>query len=325
MSHRRTLAPLLILLLLLAGCRSGSQEALRIAINPWPGYDFLYLADQKGFFAEEGVAVELVELTSLGDSRRAFERGYTDGFGGTTVELLLARRHSDRQPRAFYVTNWSEGADQILGGPGIDDLADLRGRRVGVEPASLDLLVLAVALDRAGIAYGEVERVSLAQSEMPRAMRGGSIDAAVTYPPVSLRIREQEGVSRLFSTAEAPRTVLDLLIADARSLDRRPQAWRAVARAFDRAVAYAREHPGEAHRIMARREGIRPEELAGLLEEIRVMDLKGQKGLWGSGDAVAATLARTAGILAAAGHLPGADLDPRTLMRPGIVRGAVPR
>lgn len=320
---RRLLRPVLLIgLLLAAGCSEEPPDPLRIGINPWPGYDYLYLAKRKGFFREAGVAVELVELTSLGDSRRAFERGQTDGFGGTTVELLLAQRNSDRHPQAFYVTNWSQGADQILARGDIASVADLRGRRVGVEPASLDLLVLAVALEQAGVPYEAVERVALPQAEMPQAMRKGNIDAAVSYPPASVRIRQQEGVRGIFSTAEAPRTVLDLLIADADSLEARGEDWRAVARVFDRAVRYAREHPQEAHRLMSERERIAPEEVAQLLEKIRVVDLAGQEGLWAEDGPVARTLGRTVRMLTAAGHLPEGQISTGRLLRPEISRQA---
>jgi NitT/TauT family transport system substrate-binding protein len=282
---------------------------VRIGLNPWPGYDFLYLAARKGWIAEAGGRVEIVEFTSLGDSRRAFERGQVDAFGGTTVELLLVRQNSDRRPRAFYVTNWSEGADQILAPPAIESVADLRGKRVGVEPASLNLLVLATALDRAGVAYDAVERVALPQAELPAAVAGDRIDAAVSYPPVANTLKQRFGLRPVFDTAEAPRTVLDLLIADARALERRPADFRAVVRAFHRAVRFAADHPEEAYRIMGRREGLAPEELARVIQDIRVLDLADQAGLWAADGAVARTLARTGAILHQAGHLPR---DPTT-------------
>ena len=38
---------------------------LRVAINPWPGYEFAMLAASQGYFEDEGVEVRLVELSSL--------------------------------------------------------------------------------------------------------------------------------------------------------------------------------------------------------------------------------------------------------------------
>ena len=66
----------------LAGC--GRHEGpIRIGINAWPGNEFLFLAQEKGFFAAQGVDVRLIEYSSLGDVRRAFDRGQIDGMTGT--------------------------------------------------------------------------------------------------------------------------------------------------------------------------------------------------------------------------------------------------
>ena len=76
------------LLLAASGCNRSSREPIKFATNPWPGYDPLYVARDKGFFEEAGLDVTLVDLTSLGASRRAFERGQVDGCGATLVEKV---------------------------------------------------------------------------------------------------------------------------------------------------------------------------------------------------------------------------------------------
>jgi NitT/TauT family transport system substrate-binding protein len=315
--------PALVLLAaaLTTACTPRPSEPLRIGLNPWPGYDFLYLAQRKGFIAAEGGRVEIVGFTSVGDSRRAFERGQLDAFGGTSVELLLARAHSDRKPRAFAVTNWSEGADQILARPDIENVAGLAGKRVAVEPASVDLLVLDIALDRADLAQDAVKRVTMGQAEMADAMTAGEVQAAVSYPPASVHIRNRSGARAVFDTAQAPRTVLDLFIGGEAALRQRPEDFAALVRAFDRAVRYAEAHPLESHRIMARREGIRPAELRRALSRIRVMGLAEQRGMWGAEGQVVSTVARTARALHAAGHIPEPG-EAGTLVHPSVVERA---
>ncbi len=60
-----------VTLAILGGCAEEPAPPIRIGTNPWPGYEFLHLADELGYFEEEGVEVRLVELTSNGDVRRA--------------------------------------------------------------------------------------------------------------------------------------------------------------------------------------------------------------------------------------------------------------
>jgi len=71
-------------LVLQSACTDVEQaEPLRIGFNPWPGYEFIYLAKVKGFYEANDIDVKLVELNALGDVRRAFERGQIDIMAST--------------------------------------------------------------------------------------------------------------------------------------------------------------------------------------------------------------------------------------------------
>ena len=155
----------LLVLLLHSSC-SPALPPLRIGINPWPGYDFLYLAAQKGFFTQEGVQVELVEFMSLGDSRRAFERHHVDVMGATVLELLLSGHYSNRAPKAFMVVDFSAGGDVLIVKAGVSGLAHTPKLRIGLEPASSDLLLLHVALEQAGLPLSAVTLVPLPQNRL---------------------------------------------------------------------------------------------------------------------------------------------------------------
>ena len=96
------------------GCGSRQREPIRFATNPWPGYDPLYVARDKGYFADAGLEVVLVDLTSIGASRRAFERGQVDGCGATLVEILLAADQSGLRPQIAAVVDYSSGADVLI-------------------------------------------------------------------------------------------------------------------------------------------------------------------------------------------------------------------
>ncbi|HPI60366.1 ABC transporter substrate-binding protein, partial [Zoogloea sp.] len=45
------------------GCRARHREPIRFATNPWPGFDPLYIARDKGYFDDAGLNVALVDLT----------------------------------------------------------------------------------------------------------------------------------------------------------------------------------------------------------------------------------------------------------------------
>ncbi|MFZ4573366.1 MAG: ABC transporter substrate-binding protein, partial [Phycisphaerales bacterium] len=185
---------------------------LRVAISPWPGYEFARLAVAKGFFEQEGVRVQLVQTSSLDDSRRAYERGQVDGMFGTIVELLVARRRAGLESEVALVVDCSDGADVILAKSEITRVVDLRGKRVAVEPASLNLVLLSHALGTEGLSLADVRLVQMPSLEMRRAFESGEVDAAVCYPPTSIEIGKLAGTTRVFSTSQVPGLIADVLL-----------------------------------------------------------------------------------------------------------------
>ncbi|MGM0413174.1 MAG: ABC transporter substrate-binding protein [Pseudomonadota bacterium] len=322
MIMERSLRPLLAALaLLLAGCGTEEPDPLRIALNPWPGYHgILHLAEERGYFADAGVEVELVDVTSLAHTRRAFERGQVDVFGGTAAELVLAAGNGQRSPRAFYATDWSEGGDRIYARQDIDSVADLEGKRVGVEAQSLDRMVLALALEEAGLDLGDISLRGVAQTDTPTALRDNRIDAAVSYAPTASRIEELEGFHRIFDTSSTPGGVIDFLMTDAELLEERRDELAAIAEAFHRAVRDIRADPASTYPAMARVQGLTEAELTSTLEGVRLLDGEDQEVLNDGRAREAVSLARE--VLSRNGSENLAQLQPAQLVSDTIAEEA---
>lgn len=265
----------LILLLVLSGC-SQPPPAIRIGTILWPGYEYLHLAEHLGYFEEEGVRVQLVEFVSLTDSRRAFERGQIDAWGTTAVELLQSVEHPQRNAQAFYLLDYSNGADVILARADRLGIFDLDGRRVAAEPGTLDVVLLTVALKSYGMTLDDVELVPMPQHQIPRAFREGTIDAAVSYPPNAFEILRAGDVRRIFDSSEVPGYVIDVLAADSAFIESHAEELAAIVRAVERAQDYARVHQDAAFAVMAAREGISPEEFAEAMSGIEIVPLASQ-------------------------------------------------
>ena len=285
---------------------SPSPRPLRVAINPWPGYEFATLALKKGFFEDEGIDVRLLELSGLGDCVRAFEREQMDGFFGTVTEVLRSRDQSHRGARIVMVADYSDGADVILARDGVATVAELRGRRIGIETGSLTAFILARALEQSGLAWADVRTVHMAAMDMGAAMAEGKVDAVVTYPPLSLEIVKSGTGREVFSTREIPGEVVDVLAFDESSLGTRGDEIRGFIRAFHRAQEYAKAHPSESMDIMAAREGITPEEFeAALNGGVRLVGREDQARFLGRGGSLPGVVASTERILRSIGQLSG--------------------
>lgn len=250
------MAGLCFLALLSLGCGEPAKRELRIAINAWPGYEVIYLAQEKGFFRDKGVSVRLVEFGSLSDARRAYETGKVDGLATTVVEVLMARDATPRDLKIIRVFDASSGADVIVARSNISSMAELRGKRVGVELASLGIYVLTRALEMEGMTLADVQVVSQDQKTMREELIAGELDAVVTYPPESITLLGDPKFRMVFSTLKIPGEVVDVLAVDGHVIHKRPADVKAFLTGLDLAFDYLQKHPDDACRIMAEREGV---------------------------------------------------------------------
>lgn len=195
---------------LLVGCTSDRQKPLRIGINPWPGFEFLYLAQEKGFLAEAGLDVRLLEFSASSDCHRAYEREQIDVITSAVPEILMLRERSSRPPQIVRAVDRSIGADIILAHPDTPNGTGLygsrlaTGSRIGIEYSMLGTYMLARGLEKNGLTLADVTTVRLDQDAMEEALLKRHVDAVVTYPPISIKILKKLNALPLFSSAEIP-------------------------------------------------------------------------------------------------------------------------
>lgn len=277
--HRLTGCFLAALGLLLAGCSTPEPPPLRVGINPWPAYDLLWIADQKGYFRELGLEIRLEQFPGLSDTSQAMQRGKLDVAALTIGEL--AQGGTRLEP--FWVLDESIGLDAIIGGPGVATLADLKGKRVGIEPDSTGTLVLHAALEQAGLTAKDVDVVLVTLTTGREMIETGLIDALVTYPPVLMRVDRLPGSTKVFDTSQMPGQVLDVLVATPQVMASRRKDLELLTQGYERALRLLREHPDEVYGLVARRNRLSLDEAkASFGDGIRFYDASGQRALLAS-------------------------------------------
>jgi len=259
------------------GCDKPVNEPIKLGINPWPGYEFLYLAQEMGFYEQLDVPVKIIEYGSLSDVRRGYERGNLDAMATTLIELLQVKNNSARDPQIVLVADFSFGGDVIIARDPIKTPSDLKGKRIGADTTSLPIFILARSLELNGLKLADVEVVPLEQSDMERAYIAGNIDAVVTYPPVSVRLQSRDDSSIVFSSKEIPGEIVDVVSVEKSVLDKRPEDIKKIQLAWDKALRFSKDNPKQAHEIMAKREGISPQEFAEALSDLKTVSLAEQE------------------------------------------------
>lgn len=287
----------LLMAFALSACSDLPRTPLRIGLDAWPGFALLFVAQEKGFFEDEGVDVELVELSSLADIRRAFERGQIDGMATSLIEVLEASHNGPRHPIIKLMTDYSNGGDVILANKDVANLASLKGRRVGVESGTLNRFVLARAMEKVGLSIDDVEIVSIPQQAMCDSVVMGEVDAVVTYPPVSVEIVRAGLMRSVFTSAEIPGEVADVVSFDSEIVEHRSADIDAFVRAWGRVVQFVDDHPTEAYELVSKHIGMSVEELASTYVGIEVISAERQAMYVGSNGPLAENVLSLSEIL----------------------------
>jgi len=301
--------------LMLAGACSTPPPLTRIGGILWIGYEPLFLARELGFY-DDGL-LRLVEMPSNTANLMALATGDLEAATLTLDEYLLARE-GGLDLRAILVFDDSAGADVIMCRPGIDHLADLKGKRIGVEETASGALMLAKTLEAAELTAGDVVKKRITGDRHLRAYVAGEVDALVTWEPFATQLQAQ-GAHRLFDSTHFPGLIVDVLVARADALERSPDAFRYLLAGYFRALDYLHASPNDAIPRMAPRLGVTPDEVRAAQRGIRYMDLAANRGwLDGSRPELAPAADHVGRIMIANGLLRGAPVlqglaDPRFL------------
>ncbi|MCG9748787.1 ABC transporter substrate-binding protein [Shewanella sp. Isolate8] len=274
-----------LLAMLMVGCGPKKvEEAVTIAINPWPGYELLYLAKQKGFYRQVGANIELVQVSTLSDAQRAYLTGHVDGFASTMIEAIQVAPLGGKPIKIVLLADYSDGGDVIIAPTSIENMQALRGQTIGCEVSSLGIFVLERALRQHQMQLDDVNVINVEQGAAVSALALGKIAAMVTYPPYSVEIQSSGDYLQLFSTKEIPEEVLDTLSISSSVLAEHPQLVDQIHQAWQLTLDYMRQHPEEAMAIMAKREGLQVAEFKEALADLKLLSSEEQHKLFAQRD-----------------------------------------
>ncbi|MEM6915190.1 MAG: ABC transporter substrate-binding protein [Verrucomicrobiota bacterium] len=241
-------------------------EPLKISYNDWPGWVPWEIAIQKGWFEEEGVEVDFQWIDYV-SSFDAFAAGALDGCHMTNGDALVTGA-TGKPSVGILINDFSNGNDMFIAGPGIESVEDMKGKKVAVEQGFVSHLLVIQALEAAGMAEGDVEIVNTPNGETPQVLEAGAVDAISAWQPSSgVALRTVEGSKTIFTSADAPGIIYDMLFVDPESLEARRDDWKKVVKVWYKVVDFLKDEDNldEALEIMAGRGNLAPEQYEPLL------------------------------------------------------------
>lgn len=265
-----------------------SASPLRVAYSDWPGWVAWDIAIQKGWFAEEGVAVDFKWFEYV-PSMEAFSAGKVDAVTMTNGDALVTGA-SGAKSVAILMNDYSDGNDMVVAQPGVKSVAALKGKKVGVELGFVGHLLLINALKSAGMTDRDVTLINVPTDQTPQLLRAGEVSAVVAWQPNSGQaLKEVPGSTAIFTSAHVPGIIYDLLCVSPKSLKERRDDWRKVAKVWFRIADYLKqpEHRDEAAKIMAARVGMDAAQYLPLMAGTHFLDLRENQDRFRAGDTLA--------------------------------------
>ena len=243
----------IILAVLLFSCLACSAEpdsfTLPCGFIPSVQFAPLYVGLEKGFFAEENIALELDHSMEI-DTVALVGAGKLP-FGICSGEQVLLAREQGLP--LVYITNWYQNYPVgvlALKDSGIASMEDLKGKSVGIPMLSgASYIGFEAMLRKAGMSDSDVrlESVGYTQAEL---LVTGKIDAAVVYTtnePEQLKALGYE--INLFTVSEMTTMVGNGLITNEKLISEDPDLVSRMVCAFVKSIRWTRENPEEAFEI----------------------------------------------------------------------------
>ncbi|MCD1572229.1 ABC transporter substrate-binding protein [Agromyces mediolanus] len=239
---------------LLTACSAGggepasetAEDAPKITFlySPYADYAPFFLAEEKGYFEDAGVDVELISKS--GSSGETYQQvstgnivagGATWGAGlfnatkaGASLSVIASVSRipeSGKNPSPLLASEQS----------GITEAEQLKGKKIGIPgDGGFGIYSVHLALESAGLSLDDVELVNLSPGDIPPALANGSIDATWSIEPISSAVISQGLAHEILDVDYQAGVELGALVFNTDYVEKHPAAVVAFTSAYLKAV-----------------------------------------------------------------------------------------
>ncbi len=199
--------------------RRQRQDPLTVAVGLWPGSETLVLARERGLLPVEHV--QLIEMTWASATMRAFGNGVVDA-AVLSLDEVMRLRESGLALRVVMVMDASQGNDALMVREDVKSMADLKGKKVGVDLRAAGMYLLSRALDDAGMKAADLDLVPLNLPETEDAFVAKEVDAVVSAEPWLTKLRAA-GAHSLYNSSQMRTPIYRVLVVSEEAMRDQPQ------------------------------------------------------------------------------------------------------
>lgn len=236
------------------GGLAAADDTISCAYPFWPGFAPVHLAQELGYFQQEGLTVNETFDDDRSNVLPALERGDIQCDMRTVGEHQGRPRTAETQGTIIGTIDVSLGGDGVVADGTIKNAGDLKGKIFAVEPNVPARLLAQMELKKYGLTLKDVQVKDIASADAIAIFADPNVPAVATYEPTlsqALKASNKEGAHILVSSKDYPGLITDVIVARTDDLKKNPDQYKKFLRGIYRAVDYFNAHHDEAVKIMA--------------------------------------------------------------------------
>ena len=199
MRIRISLVSALAAVLLFAAGSTLEAQTLRVGAAANVGGLIVFVAQDKGIFAKHGIDAKVVTRNTGAQLTKSLRAGEIDFAPAafTNLPAALERGLDLRGVVGYTGSSYSSStSDNFVGiaarpGTGINSIADLKGKTVGVTFGSTGDLYLRTLLKKNGLKTGDIKRVNVRPPSLVSVFDTGGVEAITAWEPFLTRLLDK--------------------------------------------------------------------------------------------------------------------------------------
>lgn len=201
----------------------------------------IYMADEKNYFTENGVKVELVEFGSASDQSKAIESGAIDGMmtdmvvqhllqkGGTDMRTVTTSLGATKADGKFLVVASEDS--------GVGDIGDVKGKTVAISENTMMEYLVDSYMSELNIDINDIEKVNIPSLSLRlETLLANKVDMAILPDPMG-DLSLTKGCKSIINDTELDNNYSSTVIAFRKEvIDSKPDAVASFVKGFNQAI-----------------------------------------------------------------------------------------
>ena len=240
---------------MLTGCGSkkNATNEVSMAFCTWTGYAPMFIAQEKGYFDEAGIKMNIQVIEDESTYTSLITQGSVQ-FIATAQDPNIKMFANGADSRYLFTMDTSNGADALVCTSDINSLDDLKGKTLALDKSASSYYFFLTALEKdSTLTEDDIDVLDMGDTtEAGLAFMAGNVDAAIMWEPeLSEAIDSVDGAHALITSADYPNTIMDSLVVNTKFAKENPEVVDAVTEAWYKAIDFMKENPEKAYELMA--------------------------------------------------------------------------